>query len=279
LSTITSRALVLSGGGTAGGAWMLGLIDGLRNRGVDLGDADLIVGTSAGARAGAQLAPGVLDEVVELYRGSGLPRIEPFAELRDFVAASMRVIAEVGDGEEAARRIANLGPLGPGLVPEEARRRMIAASVPVQAWPARRLVITAVDAASGRHVTFDADSGVALRDAVAASGALPGIFPLTTINGQPYADGGVHSLYNADLAAGHDVVTVLSPIPLNEYLKGKLDAEAAALGGAMVHLIVADAPSLAAIGPNPVSTEAARAALDAGAAQAEREVEALRSAW
>jgi NTE family protein len=49
LSTTTKRALVLSGGGTAGGAWMLGLIDGLRKHGVDLGDADLIVGTSAGA--------------------------------------------------------------------------------------------------------------------------------------------------------------------------------------------------------------------------------------
>jgi len=72
---------------------------------------------------------------------------------------------------------------------------------------------------------------------------------------------------------------VLSPIPLNEYLKGKLDAEVAALGKATVHRIVADVPSLAAIGPNPVSTAAARAALDAGAAQAEREVEALRPAW
>ena len=57
----TARALVLSGGGTAGGAWMLGLIHGLREEGVDLGDADLIVGTSAGARTGAQLAAGILD--------------------------------------------------------------------------------------------------------------------------------------------------------------------------------------------------------------------------
>jgi NTE family protein len=163
---------------------MLGLIDGLRKHGVDLGDADLIVGTSAGARTGAQLATGVLDEVVELYRGSRLPQIRPPAELRDFVAASMRVIGEVGDGEEAARRIANLGPLGPGLVPEEERRRMIAASVPVQAWPERRLVITAVDAASGRRVTFDAGSGVALRGAGRAGGRDPAI---GVVSGAPAA--------------------------------------------------------------------------------------------
>jgi hypothetical protein len=30
------RALVLSGGGFAGGGWMLGLVDGLRAKGVDL---------------------------------------------------------------------------------------------------------------------------------------------------------------------------------------------------------------------------------------------------
>src|SRR5436190_1122947 len=52
MSAITNKAVVLSGGGFAGGAWMLGLIDSLADRGVDLGDADLIVGTSAGARTG-----------------------------------------------------------------------------------------------------------------------------------------------------------------------------------------------------------------------------------
>jgi predicted acylesterase/phospholipase RssA len=33
-----SKAVVISGGGTVGGAWMLGFIHGLREEGVDLGD-------------------------------------------------------------------------------------------------------------------------------------------------------------------------------------------------------------------------------------------------
>jgi hypothetical protein len=37
-------------------------------------------------------------------------------------------------------------------------------------WPARRLLITAVDAESGEFATFGADSGVGLVDAVAAIG-------------------------------------------------------------------------------------------------------------
>ena len=93
-----TKALVLSGGGPGGQAWMLGFIDGLRRDGVDLGEADLVVGTSAGARTGAQLANAGLREAVELYRRPDAPQIELPARLEDFVAASMRIIAEVGDG-------------------------------------------------------------------------------------------------------------------------------------------------------------------------------------
>jgi NTE family protein len=279
MSTAIKKAVVLSGGGTAGAAWMLGLITALRDDGVNLGDADLIVGTSAGARTGAQLATGVLDQVAEMYRRSTLPEIEVPVKLAEFVAASMRIVAEVGDGPEAARRIANLEPLGPRLASGADRRRMVSASLPVQAWPRRPLVIAAVDAASGRLVAFDADAGVDLVDAVTASGALPGIYPLVAIDGRRYADGGARSLYNADLAAGHDVVIVISPIPLNEYLQSKLDSELAALGPATVHVIVADEASIAAIGPDPLSAAAAPTALAAGLAQAKREIDALQPIW
>ena len=54
----TTRALVLGGGGTVGTAWTAGLVSGLRREGVDLAEADLIVGTSAGAIVGTMLATG-----------------------------------------------------------------------------------------------------------------------------------------------------------------------------------------------------------------------------
>jgi NTE family protein len=277
MSAITSkRALVLSGGGFGGAAWMLGLIDGLREGGVDLDDADLVVGTSAGARTGAQLATGMLDRVVEMNRRGTAPQPRGAASLGEFLAVSMRIIGQLGDGQEAARRIANLEPLGPGMISDADRKRAISAHLPVQEWPEQRLVITAVAADTGERVAFDAGSGVGLLDAVTASSALPGVFPLATINGRRYADGGVHSLYNADLAAGHDVVVVVSPMPLNGYLKGKLDTELAALGEATVRVIVADEASRAAIGPNPLTTEAGRA-VAAGAAQAQREIDSLHT--
>lgn len=136
-----------------------------------------------------------------------------------------------------------------------------------------------MDAQSGRRVVFDAASGVGLLDAVTASGALPGVFPLATINGRRYADGGVHSPYNADLAAGRDVVTVLTPIASNPKLRALLDSEIALLGEATVRVVEANQASLAAIGPNPLSSETARPALAAGARQAATEHEPLREIW
>src|SRR4051794_8886699 len=66
--TSTKRALVLAGGGAAGNAWELGLIAGLSDAGVDVTEADLIIGTSAGSTVAAQIT-------------GGTPPAEPFAAI------------------------------------------------------------------------------------------------------------------------------------------------------------------------------------------------------
>ena len=68
------RALVLAGGGAAGNAWELGLIAGLSDGGVDLTEADLIIGTSAGATVAAQVTSAT--RPAELYAAilAGAPR-------------------------------------------------------------------------------------------------------------------------------------------------------------------------------------------------------------
>jgi NTE family protein len=270
---------VLSGGGRAGAAWMLGLAAGLREAAIDLAAADLIVGTSGGARTGAQLATGTADQAIAAYHAQGLPAVMNYAGLPDFVAAARSIRAAVGDQAAATRQIANLGPLGPGLASPAERRQEIAANLPVDTWPGTPLKISAVDADSGHRVVFDARSGVSLTDAVTASCALPGIYPLAEINGRRYADGGAWSLYNADLAAGHDIVIVISPFPLDPVLRGRLDAEIRALGDCVSHLILADETSSAAIGPDPTAATAQVPALDAGMAQAAKELNPLQAAW
>jgi len=53
-------ALVLGGGGAAGNAWLIGIIAGLAEAGLDMTEAaDLVIGTSSGATAAAQVRSGI----------------------------------------------------------------------------------------------------------------------------------------------------------------------------------------------------------------------------
>jgi len=56
-----------------------------------------MLGTSAGARVGAQLATGALSQVVGMYRQSGMSTVEVYATLPEWLAASMRIIGETRD--------------------------------------------------------------------------------------------------------------------------------------------------------------------------------------
>src|SRR6185437_2240482 len=85
------RALVLGGGGVAGIAWELGILLGLRDAGVDVTDADRIVGTSAGAAVAAQVLSGVpLEELYERQLSPALlvseirADLDPEQMMRDF---------------------------------------------------------------------------------------------------------------------------------------------------------------------------------------------------
>jgi NTE family protein len=191
----------------------------------------------------------------------------------------MRILSETTEPTEAAKQIASLEPLGGSLTSEANRMETLARHLPVQEWPETPLRITAVDAESGSRVTFDRSSGVSLLDAVAASGALPGIYPLTTIDGRRYADGGVHSLYNADLAEGAEIVVIVTPQPLNDFLKAKLAAERRSLGDAKIELVIANSESLEAQGADPASVDHAGTAADAGFKQASHEADRLRAVW
>jgi NTE family protein len=106
----------------------------------------------------------------------------------------------------------------------------MAARLPVHTWPERPLAVVAVDASTGETRVFDGRSGAGLVDAVAASSAVPGIWPPVTIDGRRYVDGAVRSNENAYLALGYDRVLVLSPKPaeaLSPPWGGLVDAVAA----------------------------------------------------
>src|ERR671915_2623003 len=217
-------ALVLGGGGVTGIAWEWGMLAGLAEAGVDLCTADLVVGTSAGSVVGAQVAADIPAKdryAAQLPAAGG----ELTAKLGGLLWAQIAwAVLRSRIPQRARARIGRMA-LAAKTVPEAERKAVIEARLPVRTWPERTLLIPAVDAMSGEFVIFDKDSDASLVDAVAASCAVPGVWPPVTINGRRYIDGGTRSLTNADLAAGHDRVLVVVPMALEGPYQEQLDAE------------------------------------------------------
>ncbi|GIF22911.1 NTE family protein [Actinoplanes tereljensis] len=273
------KALVLGGGGVTGIAWEIGLLYGLAELGVDLTEAGLFVGTSAGSAVAAQVLSGVPLEGLFEAQLAG-----PGSE----VAAGMTVgglvkfvVAGLWPGDPARGR-AWLGrqALRARTMPEADRRAVIARRIGDREWPATRLLIPAVEAETGAVRVFDAASGVSLIDAVAASCAVPLTWPPVTIGGARYVDGGVRSVANADLAAGNRQVVVLAPVTQSARPSGRPGAQLAALGPEVRGAVVSpDAGARAAIGRNVLDPARRRPAAEAGRAQAAAEAARLSAVW
>lgn len=270
------RALVLGGGGLTGVAWEIGLLHGLAEHGIDLGDADTIIGTSAGSVVGAQLAAGA--PLPESYAAQLVESGEIAAKLGPKVALGF-VVASAWPGDRRLGR-AWLGraALRASTVAEAERRAVIARRLPDERWPDRRLLVTAVDARSGVDVAFDAQSGVPLVDAVAASCAVPLVWPPMTVGGRRYVDGGVRSPANVDLAAGHGRVVVVAPLTAAVRRADRPQVQAAALG--VPHVVVTpDAAARVAIGRNVLDPARRPTSARAGRAQAATVADQIRAVW
>jgi NTE family protein len=215
------RALVLGGGGSTGNAWLIGVIAGLCDAGLDVIEADLIIGTSAGSTAAAQIAGATPTELLAaIVSAAAPPRTGPVESdggrvpVRPVADHLERITGIIAASEDAAdmRRRMGAAALEMDAASDGSRqaqwRAMVAARLPSQHWPERTMLITAVDANTGEPVVFDRHSGVDLVDAVAASCSSG---PPYGIGDKPFIDGGYRRNENADLAAGYERVLVLSP--------------------------------------------------------------------
>ncbi|MGI4756605.1 MAG: patatin-like phospholipase family protein [Janthinobacterium lividum] len=209
-----NRALVLGSGGVTGIAWMTGLLFGLQERGADLLTADRILGTSAGAAVGAQITSGV--PLAELFRyqtdpALQVPELEPTAEQFNTVSHTLPSLMHI---ENEAERLHAIGMLAMNAdtIEEQVRRSSIAERLPSHKWPERPLEVVAVDVRSGEVQIFTCNAGVDLVDAVAASCAVPGLWPAVTVSEHRYMDGSIRSSDNTDLALDCSSLVVISPL-------------------------------------------------------------------
>jgi NTE family protein len=293
------RALVLGGGGSAGNAWEIGVIAGLFDAGLDVTEADLIIGTSAGSTAAAQISS--TTRPAELLAsilaaapqpgtgpvGSGGRRV-PDMPVTDLLEKTSGIIAAAQDAADMRRRMGAAAlemDAASGSSGQTQRRATVAARLPSQRWPQRPILIVAVDAHTGEPVVFDRHSGVDLVDAVTASCAGPGV-PPHSIGDNRYIDGGYRSNENADLAAGYGRVLVLSPLggrsraPLDWGIHLAAQADELRARGSRVETIFPDSDSRNAFGVNLMDPStrppAARAGYNQGRALAEQLTEFWR---
>lgn len=277
---MAKRGLVLGGGGITGIAWEIGVLAGLAEAGVDLTDAELIVGTSAGSVVGALVASGA--PLPELY-GAQLrevtgdeisARFRPLDMLRFFYAALWP-----GSDETARRRMGRMALRVSGGS-DVLRRGVMQSRLGDRTWPERDLLITAVDAESGEPRVFDRTSGVPLIEAVRASCAVPLVWPPVEIDGHRYMDGGMRSSANADLAAGCDGVVVLAPVTVAFRRSGRIARQLASLGPKVRSVAISpDDAARAAIGRNVLSPVTRAASARAGHAQGRREARRVAGPW
>lgn len=297
----TRRALVLGGGGPVGVGWETGLAAGLAAAGVELTRADTVIGTSAGSITGAYLAGGtdptqLAGEVADIFTrsvdGTGVDKV-PTAGLAAVMDLLIGAVADTNDGTPP-ERLARVGSvaLEAETIDEDAFVDALASELGGRPWPSG-FSCTAVDTATGELVVWDAEAGVPLERAVASSCSVPGIYPPITINGSRYMDGGVRSPLNADLAAGHEAVVVVSVMPL-ELPPGFEDArfqrffdaqrgeiEGLRAGGARVEVIAPDDEFLgvSGYGMSLMDFDLVTAAVEAGFRLGSAEAGRIATVW
>ncbi|MBP3035200.1 patatin-like phospholipase family protein [Arthrobacter sp. zg-ZUI100] len=275
----TGRALVLGGGGLSGIGWEIGLLLGLAERGLDLGAADVVIGTSAGSVVGTRLRSGVALE--DAYRRQLAPPGDEIPAALGLRSISKLVGPKLLGGSDAAigRRIGRAA-LRARTVDPEVRLAVIEKRIGGGGWPEAPLMITAIDAVSGERRVFDRNTGVGLVDAVAASCAVPTVWPAIPIGGRMYIDGGSVSSTNADLAAGCSAVVAVAPIAQAVRRRWGIRAELAALGpGTRSIALTPDRAARATMGRHSLDPAWRAAAARAGYAGAAAVAEQVREVW
>ena len=292
------RALVLHGGGSAGNAWEIGVVAGLFDAGLDVTGADLIIGTSAGSTAAAQITSAAPAELLAAILSAPPPQPVgpvgpgggrgPIGPAANHMEITSRIIAAAADAADMRRR------MGAAALETDAAsdgsgqtrwRATVTARLPSQRWPHQPILITAVDARTGEPVVFDRDSGVDLADAVAASTSNGFGVPPYRIGDRWYIDGGYRRNENADLAAGYERVLVLSPFggrsrhPLEWGMHLATQVDELRAAGSKVETIFPDDDSLTAFGTNMMDRSTRPPAARAGYAQGRSLAGPLSEFW
>jgi NTE family protein len=206
---------VLGGGGVFFIAWQIGYLNGLRKRGVDLSDAEIVVGTSAGALVASIVSAGKLaafsHEVGVLARLAGV--LIPETARRPSQSRALTMFVEAAEASPDTLRSIGFAALAAhGESAAKFRRSVgLVLGLGSNKWPAPALNIVTVDAYTGERLVVTAAAGVSAARAAAASASVPGLFDPQPVLDRKCMDGGVSgSGTHCDIVAGAGRAVVLA---------------------------------------------------------------------
>src|SRR4051795_5116185 len=144
------RALVLGGGGSTGNAWLIGVLAGPFEAGLDVTESDLTIGTSAGSTAAAQIAGATPTELLAaILAAPPQPPAGPVGSDRGRTPSGpvaehlerMRAIIGASDDVADWRRRMGAAALDRDAASDGSAqprwRATVAARLPGQRWPER----------------------------------------------------------------------------------------------------------------------------------------------
>jgi NTE family protein len=239
----SKTALVLGGGGFTGGVYEIGALRALdllsTNRTVN--EFDIYVGTSAGAFVSALVANGVTPEEMMRVLNRELPSPLRDIDLRTLLRPNYLGFLQrgvtfpfrlVGVLRELAKNVGDVSAVDVATALAGALPAGLYSGSGIEAYVAealtdpdrtddfrlleRDLYLVATDLDTTERVVFGEDEWAELpiSTAVAASGALPGIYDPVRIDGREFLDGGILSTTNVDVAIerGAKFVVVINPL-------------------------------------------------------------------
>lgn len=286
------RAVVLGGGGLVAVAWQVAYLEALLRREIDLADADLIVGTSAGSVVGTLLAARRLATGTrELGWLAKLPGVAgamaSSTGLHPSQQRGLSLFRDSTSGDRDTVRTIGFAALAARTPPTGHLSRTFFAMTRARRWPHPGLRIVTADAYTGeRLVLHGGVARVAVSTAAAASASVPGLFAPQPINDRRCIDGGTTgSATHCDVVAGATRVIALPladsvPAPgmycqRPESFSSELDRLREA--GSVVEVRT---PELESLAPESLMDPARiPGAIAAGQRQADRDAPALGAFW